>query len=53
MRKKLGLVFLSVLIGLALSTSVFAAGFALYETGARGTSLGGAMVARPMIHRRF
>ena len=46
MRKKLGLVFLSVIICLALSTSVFAAGFALYETGARGTSLGGAMVAR-------
>ena len=46
MRKKLGLVFLSVFISLALSTSVFAAGFALYETGARGTSLGGAMVAR-------
>ena len=46
MWKKLGLVFLSVLISLALSTTAFAAGFALYETGARGTALGGAMIAR-------
>jgi long-chain fatty acid transport protein len=46
MRKKLGLVFLSVVIILALSTSAFAAGFALYEASARGNSLGGSMTAR-------
>lgn len=46
MRKKLGLVFLSVIICLALSTSVFAAGFALYEASARGNALGGSMTAR-------
>lgn len=45
MMKKLCLFFLSALISLALTTSVFAAGFALTEPGARANALGGAMVA--------
>lgn len=46
MGKKLSLALLSVLISISLTSSVFAAGFALYETGARGNALGGAMVGR-------
>jgi len=45
MMKKLYLVFISVLISLSLTTSVFAAGFALTEPGARTNGLGGATVA--------
>ncbi|MEN6466783.1 MAG: OmpP1/FadL family transporter [Syntrophaceae bacterium] len=45
MMKKLCLVFLSVLISLALTSSVFAAGFALTEPSARANGLGGATVA--------
>jgi long-chain fatty acid transport protein len=43
--KKLCFVFLSVLVSIALSSSAFAAGFALTEAGARSNALGGATVA--------
>lgn len=45
MMKKLCLVFTSVIISLALTTTVFAAGFALTEPSARANGLGGATVA--------
>lgn len=43
--KKLCFVFLSVLVSIALSSSAFAAGFALTEASARSNALGGATVA--------
>lgn len=46
MMKKLCLVFISLLVSLTLTTSVFAAGFALTEPSARANGLGGATVAQ-------
>ncbi len=46
MMKKLCLAFISLLISLSLTTSVFAAGFALTEPSARANALGGATVAQ-------
>ncbi len=45
MMKKLCLVFVSVFVSIALTSSVFAAGFALTEPSARANGLGGATVA--------
>lgn len=46
MMKKLCLIFVSVFTSLSLTTSVFAAGFALTEPSARANALGGATVAQ-------